>query len=122
MEGYKKYMEDEIMTNHPVENTILMYENCIKRLRVVKKYYQDFKFSQADEELERVEQILAELKMQVDESVDLELAKDLYGLYDYILAELFKIHKLRIIEPIANVEGILKDLIEGFRGAMKNAE
>lgn len=122
MEAYSVYRENEIMTNHPVENTILMYENCIKRLRLVKRFYETYKYSQADEEIERVEQLVEELKLQVDESVNVEFAEDLYRLYAFILDSVFKIYKFRTIEPIAEIEKVLKDLIEAFRGAMKIEE
>ncbi|MFP3725746.1 flagellar export chaperone FliS [Priestia filamentosa] len=122
MSGYNIYRENEIMTNHPVENTILMYESCISRLRFIKKGYESFKFSKADEQIERVEQMVEELKLQVDESVDIELAELLYGLYEYVLDGLYKVSKFRTTEPIPGMEKVFMDLIEGFKGAMKIEE
>lgn len=122
MSGYNIYRENEIMTNHPVENAILMYENCIQRLRIVKKHYQEYKFSAADEQLERLEQIVEELKLQVNEKADPELAELLYRLYDYTLDGIYKIYKFRTIEPMEEIEKILLDLIISFKGAMKLEE
>lgn len=117
--GYEKYQENEIMTNHPIENTILVYEKCVQRFRAVKKYYEDFKYSQADKQLEMLEQSFHELKLSVNDNADEELAKYLYMQYNFILEKIFEIQKFRKLDSLPVIEEMLLTLIDAYTEVLK---
>lgn len=120
MSLYKKYLQQEANTNHPIKNTILIYKSCIAKFHKVEKSFEEFKFIEADESLERLEMAFYELKMQVNDKADEGLAGDLYDLYDWILLQISDMRKYRKAENIKNIEVILKDLIEGYETILKN--
>lgn len=114
----KNYMSQEIMTSHPIKNTILIYEKCIAKFRLVDRLFAQFKFKEAEEGLEKLEMVFYELKMQVNEKGAEQLAEDLHNLYDWILREIEKMKVSRKPSEMKGIEKVLMDLIEGYEGAL----
>lgn len=112
-------MDQDVLTSHPVKNTIMIYEKCIAKFRLISRFYDQYKFRNADEELDKLERVFLELKMQVDEKANEGLAEDLYNLYDWILVEIQKMKMFRKNDAIKDIEAVLNDLIEGYEGALK---
>jgi flagellar protein FliS len=121
MEAYQKYMSSDLSTSNPIKNTIFIYQKCIGRFRLVQKLYDDYKFREGDEHLSRLETVFDELKMQINEKADEILAEYLRTLYNYIIAEIGEIKRLRTTKALPDIETILNDLIEAYSEVLKNA-
>lgn len=115
----KNYMEQEILTNHPIKNTIIIYEKCISKFRLVGRLFEQLKFREADEQSEKLEKVFFELKMQIDEKADEALAEELHDLYNWILREIHDMRAFRRVGNIATIEVVLNDLIDGYEGILK---
>lgn len=120
MEAWKRYMEQDVNTSHPIRNTIYMYERCIGMFRMVGKSFGEFKFTDGYEKLEKLERVFDELKMQLNPQSNEELSNDLYKIYDWISEEIEKMKNTHSVEPILKIEPVLKDLIEAYTELLKN--
>lgn len=120
MEAWRKYMEQDVNTSHPIRNTIFMYESCIGMFRMVGKSFSQFKFTDGYEKLEKLERVFDELKLQLNPQANEELADDLYQIYDWISQEIEKMKNSHSVEPISKIEPVLKDLIDAYTELLKN--
>lgn len=118
-QGWKRYNQNEIMTSNPTKLTIMAYEKCILNLNITKEKIQNFKYKEAGERIQNTKAIFNELFMQVNREAYPELADDLYRLYGWILEELEIIEMKKDIEKIDPVIRVVRDLIEGFKGALE---
>ncbi|MCP8968839.1 flagellar export chaperone FliS [Ectobacillus ponti] len=120
MQAWQRYMENSIATSNPIKNTIYIYERCIVEFRKLEELLKELKIKEADEMLEKMENIFEELKLQLNPDVG-ELYDDLTKLYDWILERVHKMKITRQPEDMDAVVEILNNLAEGYRGVLANA-
>lgn len=120
MRGWKKYMENEVKTSNPAKITVMAYEKCILELRLSKDKIQNFKYSEVDASLTKVERIIHELSLQLNYEAFPELANDLFDLYGWILTEIEILKMRKDANKIDPVIKVIQNLLDGYREAMVN--
>lgn len=121
MKAWQRYQQNEIMTSNPIKNTIYIYERCILEFKKIDDYCKSFKYKELDVQLEKMEKIFEELKLQLNPNVDKELYENLHALYDWI-AEQIRIMKMtRKASEIDTIIYVLKQLTDGYKGVLEHA-
>lgn len=120
LQGWKKYLENELNTGSSTQITVLAYEKCISELMAAEYKIENFKYKESEMHFEKVGKIFEELLLQLNHEHLPELAAKIEELYIWIIQEVQK-QKLRkdkeMIKPIIKV---INNLLEGFKGAIEN--
>ncbi|MDR0294056.1 MAG: flagellar export chaperone FliS [Oscillospiraceae bacterium] len=78
-----QYRQQSAMTASPGELTLMLYDGCIKNLKLAKIHIDAKDYAKANDVLQKAQGILAELIRSLDMHYD--LSKQLVGLYNYII-------------------------------------
>jgi flagellar protein FliS len=78
-----QYRQQSAMTASPGELTLMLYDGCIKNLKLAKIHIGTNDFIKANEVLQKAQAIVNELMRSLD--MRYELSKQLMQLYDYII-------------------------------------
>lgn len=120
MQAWQRYMQNSIMTSNPIKNTIFVYERCIVEFKKLEGLLNNFHFKEADEILEKIENIFEELQLQLNPEASEDLYKSLSSLYEWVLKEIAKMKITREGKEIDSIIYVLNQLIEGYRGVLGN--
>ncbi|ABS21675.1 flagellar export chaperone FliS [Bacillus cytotoxicus] len=122
MQAWQRYMQNDIMTSNPIKNTIFIYERCIVEFQKLEQLLSDFQIQEGEILLEKLERIFEELKLQLNPEITKDLYDSLYGLYDWISSQIQMMKITREAKDIDAIVKVLQDLIDGYRGALENAQ
>ena len=125
--AYKAYQSAQGQSISPHRATIMAYEWCLAQLNFVQVKYAELRFSEGDERLIRMEQVLLELKMgltteynfipeEMREQV-LAHANNIRILYEWIVEELNRIRMTKQTENMPTITKCIQDLLEAERYA-----
>lgn len=115
--GYQQYQRVQVQTAGPGELLLLLYNGCIKFLNRAKTAIAAHDILTAHNSLMRSQDILSELHRAVDLSSG-PLAVNLSRLYDYMYWRLVEANVKKEIEPIDEVLGHLRELLEAWEEAV----
>ncbi|KAF2956830.1 flagellar export chaperone FliS [Marinitoga sp. 38H-ov] len=116
-----KYVENMVKTASPAKLVELLYLNAIERLNRAKKYIEEKKIADANNQIIRVEDIIMELNLSLDMEKGGEISKNLRALYTYMYRRLLEANLNKDIEILEEVKSLLNTLLEAWREAMKQA-
>jgi len=104
------YKQQNVMTAAPGELTLMLYDGCIKEIKLMRKYIEEGGIEKANEAALQAQAILSELMRSLN--MQITMSKDLYRLYEYMLGELVfaNIHKrAEKTEMVLEMLGELRD-------------
>ena len=78
-----QYQQNSIMTATPEELTLMLYNGCIKGIRLAKVGLEEKDYEKANLYMCKAQAIIRELRATLDMKYD--IAKNLYDLYTYFL-------------------------------------
>lgn len=108
--GYEKYKQQKILTAAPGELILMLYDGCIKQLKLSISYIDQKDYEKANNSLIKGQEIITELIKSLDLKYD--LSHELYNLYDFSLNELFIGNIKKDSQRIENVISIFENLKE----------
>lgn len=82
MDAAARYQEEVIMTKPPEELTLMLYDGCIRFIKLAMQAIDEKKFDKANENIIKAENIITELMSTLD--MQYEISKNLMSLYDFI--------------------------------------
>ena len=87
------YKRQNVLTAAPGELTLMLYDGCIKEVKLMRRYIEEGGIEKANEAALQAQAILSELIRSLN--MQIEMSQDLYRLYEYMLGELVfaNIHK-----------------------------
>jgi flagellar protein FliS len=106
---YEQYRQQNVMVAHPVELIIMLYDGCIKQLKLAGMAIKDDDLQQANGALQKAQDIISELIMSLD--FHYPLAKELMNIYDFLINSIVEINiskNKESIEPLVEILGELK--------------
>lgn len=109
------YKQNQINTASPKELVILLYEGCIKNLRLAELGLEENRLDLVNENLIKAQNIIQELMDTLDMAQGGEVATGLEGLYDYYLTELFQANIHKDKEKMIAVRENMKELLESWK-------
>jgi|LGVF01.1.fsa_nt_gb flagellar protein FliS len=120
--GYASYRNVIVNTIGNKEEILLMlYEGALISLRIAQRGIEENNPKLKGENISRVMAILTELDCALDREKGGELAENLSVLYRYFMNRLGAANIKNDPEALEEVERLLRELYEGFKGAAQQA-
>ena len=114
-----QYQQNSIMTATPEELTLMLYNGCIKGIRLAKVGLEDKDYEKANLYMCKAQAIIRELRATLDMKYD--ISKNLYDLYTYFLDRLIEANVKKESSILDEVEQFVSDLRDTWAEAMKDA-
>lgn len=113
------YFENSIKTASPAKLIELLYKNAIERIDKSIKLIDEKKFTEANKQILRIEDIVLELNVSLNIEKGGEIANNLRALYNYIYRRLIEANTKKDIEILKEVKTYLEDLLNTWKEVMK---
>ncbi|MDZ7672948.1 MAG: flagellar export chaperone FliS [Halanaerobiales bacterium] len=120
MTAHKQYKQVQVKTANNKKLLLMLYQGCIKFLRIAKKSIKEEDMENANEYLKKSQAIIDELRYTLDMDKGGEISNNLYKLYNFMYSELISANINKEIEPIENVESLMMDLLETWKEVINN--
>ena len=114
-----QYQQNSIMTATPEELTLMLYNGCIKGIRLAKIGLEDKDYEKANLYMCKAQAIIRELRATLDMKYD--ISQNLYELYTYFLDRLIEANVKKESSILDEVEQFVSDLRDTWAEAMKDA-
>jgi flagellar protein FliS len=101
---YQSYQQNSVTTASPGELTLMLYNGCIKFIRLAKKAIAEKQMEEKNINLIKAQKIIQELMVTLN--MDVSVSKNLMSLYDYL--------NRRLIEANIKNDPAILDEVEGF--------
>jgi len=121
MTAHKQYKQVQVKTANNKKLLLMLYQGCIKFLRIAKKSIKEEDMENANEYLKKSQAIIDELRYTLDMDKGGEISSNLYKLYNFMYSELISANIKKEIEPIENVENLMMDLLETWKEVINNS-
>lgn len=108
--AYEKYKTQEVATANPVGLIVMLYNGCIKRLKLARMAIEKKDYEDANTNFKRAEDIIEELMAALD--LKYEISQNLLSLYAFMYEEIVRINVSKSaekIEPLLKIIGSLRD-------------
>ncbi len=113
--AYQQYKEVQVKTANRGKLLIILYQGCIKFLRLAKKGIQDNNIEMANNNIIKSQRIIMELMSTLDRDKGGEISDNLYNLYDYMNRQLIDANINKNIVPIEIVEELMLELLDSWQ-------
>lgn len=123
MTNYKaseQYAQTKIQTASGGDLVVMLYQGCIKFMRLAKKSMEEGNIHNTNEYLIRSQDIIMELLTTLDSEKGGEVATNLAALYEYMYRELIQANIKKDPERIVQVEDMMLELLEAWKEAVKS--
>ncbi len=114
---YAQYKQQNIMTASPGELTLMLYDGCIKNLKLGKMYICENNIEKTNESLLRSQDIVFELVRTLDSQY--EIAGQLNALYQFVLDKISASNISKSDEGLGDAIEILSGIREAWQEAVK---
>ena len=111
----ERYRQDYVSTASPIDLIILLYEGCIKQIKLAQIHFESGSLEKTSAALIRAQDIIAELVASLD--LKFEVSGQLMSLYEYILNELIQMNIKKDFKNAGAVLEMLSSLKEAWVGA-----
>lgn len=118
--AFKVYQQTNVTTAKPDKILLMLYEGCIKFIKVAKSKMQEKKVAEKGKNISRALAIVSELINTLDHDVGGQLARDLEALYMFMMDKLIEANLNNKIEDLDVVEKLLTTLYEAWSDVVTN--
>lgn len=116
----KAYQSTNVTTANPSKILLMLYEGCIKFIRVAKAKMQENKTAEKGKNISKALAILSELINTLDHEVGGQLSADLENLYIFIMDKLIEGNLHNRVEDLEISERLLMTLYEAWEDVVNN--
>lgn len=109
------YKQNQINSASPKDLVILLYEGCIKKIRLAELGLEENRLDLVNENLIKAQDIISELLNTLDMENGGEIAESLDSLYDYLLNELYQANIHKDKEKMVYVREQMAELLESWK-------
>jgi len=114
---YQSYQQNSVMTASPQELTLMLYNGCLKFIRLAKKAMVEKKFEEKNTNIIKAQKIVQELHITLN--TDIEISKSMAQLYEYINHRLIEANMKNDLEILEEVEGYVIEFRDTWKQAME---
>lgn len=114
---YEKYRQQGVMMANPVELVVMLYDGCIKQLKLARIAINEKKYDSSNISLQKAEMIILELVNSLD--LHFAIAKELMNIYDFVLRQIIEINVSKSESAIGGLIEILSSLREAWEQVQK---
>ncbi len=116
----ERYKQDYISTASPADLIIMLYEGCIKKIKLAQIYLESGDIEQTSSSLMGAQDIIGELMNSLDMSF--EISEDLLKLYDFMLSELVQMNMKKELDAAPAILNMLTTLKNAWIDAKQKTE
>ena len=116
---YTKYKQASVLTASREQILLMMYEGAIKFTKIAILAMQEKRIADRGTNILRAYDIVMELHTTLDHKVGGELAKQLEGLYLFMMDQYTKANIKSDVEPLKSNLKILENLYDGWKQAVE---
>ena len=117
---YAQYKNTQIQTATPGQLILLLYEGGIKFCKLAKGSIEENNIMNANNYIIKAQDIVSELMSSLDMKSGIEIANNLYSLYDYMLTRLIDANLKKDVDALDEVQKLLEELRDSWKIAVKN--
>ncbi|MBX0357528.1 flagellar export chaperone FliS [Halobacillus sp. Nhm2S1] len=107
------YQNNSVETASPGELTLMLYNGCIKFIKVARKSMENKEIEKKNTNIQKAQKIIQELMVTMDQQY--AITKEIMPLYDYMNRRLMEANTANDLEILDEVQG----LVEEFRDTWK---
>lgn len=115
--AYQRYKQQEVLTASPIELTVMLYDGCIKNLKLARMNITDKNLESANASLQKAQRIVMELIDSLD--FHYPIAKDLFNIYEFVMREISRINAEKDAEGVNGIISILSELRQAWASIVK---
>ena len=105
------YKQNRVVTASPKELVVMLYEGCIKFLRLAELGLQDNKMELVNKNLIKAQNIIEELRLTLNMEVESEVSNQLAALYEHFLEMLLQANIKKDSAKIVYVRNQMTELL-----------
>ncbi|WP_281863651.1 flagellar export chaperone FliS [Planomicrobium okeanokoites] len=113
---YQTYQQNSVTTASPQELTLMLYNGCLKFIKLAKRAMDEGKFEAKNTNLIKAQAIIQEFIITLDQ--DIEISENLAQLYEYIHFQLREANMKNDMAILEEAEGQVKELRDTWKEAM----
>ena len=113
--AHKKYKQVQVKTANNEKLLIMLYQGCVKFLRLAKKSIDENDIEGTNNYIIRAQDIIRELRNTLNMEKGGEIATNLSQLYDFMLRQLVEANINKDSEKIEVVEDMMVELLDSWK-------
>lgn len=114
---HQAYQQNSIQTASPGELTIMLYNGCLKFIRLAKKGIENENIEQKNVNIQKAQNIINELMVTLNPEV--EISNQMRPLYDYMNRQLIQANIKNDVEILSEVEGLVSEFRDTWKEVLK---
>lgn len=117
---YQTYQQNSVTTASPQELTLMLYNGCLKFIKLAKRAMDEGKIEEKNTNLIKAQNIIREFQITLDR--DVEISQNLDQLYEYINFRLMEANMKNDLTILEDAEAQVKELRDTWKEAMALAK
>ncbi|MFC3209823.1 flagellar export chaperone FliS [Planomicrobium okeanokoites] len=113
---YQTYQQNSVITASPQELTLMLYNGCLKFIKLAKRAMEEGKIEEKNTNLLKAQAIIQEFQITLDR--DIAISEGLAQLYEYINFRLIEANMKNDMAILEEAEGQVKELRDTWKEAM----
>jgi len=108
--AYQRYKEQDVTMASPMTLIVMLYNGCIKRLKLAQIAIDQKKCEEVNDHLKKAQDMISELVNSLD--FQYEISNELLALYDFMLREILKANASKdrdTLDPVIHMLSSLRD-------------
>ena len=117
---YQTYQQNSVMTASPQELTLMLYNGCLKFIKLAKRAMAEKDFQGKNTNIIKAQNIIQELRITLNR--DIEISNNMAQLYEYMYTQLIAANTKNDLETLEEVEGYVLELRDTWKQIMGMAK
>ena len=113
--AHQQYKQIQVKTANKGKLVVMLYQGCIKFLKLAKESIENEKLEEANNYIIRSQDIISELMNTLDMERGGEIASNLYQLYDFMNRKLIDANVKKDKKKLEIVENMLLELLDSWK-------
>ncbi|ANU24603.1 flagellar export chaperone FliS [Planococcus donghaensis] len=113
---YQTYQQNSVMTASPQELTLMLYNGCLKFMKLAKRAMADKKIEEKNTNIIKAQNIIQELRSTL--KADIEMSAGLEQMYEYMYSRLVEANMKNDVTALEEVEELMTDIRNTWKQAM----
>ncbi|EGA89002.1 flagellar protein FliS [Planococcus donghaensis MPA1U2] len=113
---YQTYQQNSVMTASPQELTLMLYNGCLKFMKLAKRAMADKKIEEKNTNIIKAQNIIQELRSTL--KADIEMSAGLEQMYEYMYSRLVEANMKNDVSALEEVEELMTDIRNTWKQAM----
>ncbi|TFB24372.1 flagellar export chaperone FliS [Filobacillus milosensis] len=114
---YQTYQQNSVQTASPGELTLMLYNGCIKFIKVAKKSIENKDIEAKNTNIQKAQNIISELMVTLN--LDTDVSKQIIPLYDYVYHRLVHANTQNDVEVLDEVQGLVEEFRDTWKEVIK---